>query len=348
MKDYYKILGIDRNASKEEVKKAFRRLAHQYHPDKGGGDEARFKEANEAYQVLSDDAKRSQYDRFGTVGDGAGPGFDFSQGFDFGGVDLGDIFSEFFGGSRRSRARPRHGSDMSVELTIDFDEAFFGTDKDIRVQGARACSRCAGTGREPDTAESTCGTCRGAGEIRQTARSFFGTFTQVAACPTCRGRGKIVQEPCLRCRGAGREVGAKALRVHIPAGIDEGGTIKLSREGEVGEPGEPAGDLYVRVHVLAHPLLRREGDNLYAIRTVSFTQAALGDTIEIGLPDGAIQLAIPAGIQSGKAIRVKSKGMPVLGGRGRGDLYVHVEVKTPERLSKRARRLLEELRDERV
>lgn len=347
-KDYYHILGVDRAASKDEIKKAFRRLAHQHHPDKRGGDEARFKEVNEAYQALSDDAKRSQYDRFGAVGDGGAPGFDSSQGFDFGGLDLGDIFGEFFGGGRRSRPRSRRGRDISVELTVDFDEAFFGTDKDIRVQRAGACSRCSATGREPGTAEVPCAACRGEGEVRQTARSFFGTFTQVAMCPTCRGRGKIAQEPCLRCRGTGREVGAKTLRVHIPAGIDEGGTIKLAREGEAGEVSEPAGDLYVRVHVLAHSVLQRDGNDLHAAQEVSFPQAALGDTIEVGLPDGAIRLDVPAGIQSGKAIRVKAKGMPVLGGRGRGDLFVHIEVRTPERLSRKARKLLEELREEGV
>lgn len=345
-RDYYQILGVDRTASKDEIKKSFRRLAHQHHPDKGGGDEARFKEINEAYQVLSDDAKRSQYDRFGTAFEQGG--FRGASGFDFEGLDLGDIFGEFFGGGRRSRQRSRRGRDISVELTVDFEESFFGADKDIHIRRAGACSRCSGTGREPGTAEVACSTCRGEGEVRQTARSFFGAFTQVAMCPTCRGRGKVAAEPCLLCRGAGRENAAKTLRVHIPAGIDEGGTIKLSREGEAGEAGEPAGDLYVRVHVLAHPVLRREGDDLYVAQEISFTQAALGAGVEVTLPDGSIRVEIPGGVQSGTAIRVRAKGMPELGGRGRGDLYVHIEVKTPERLSRKARKLLEELREEGV
>ncbi|MBI4099208.1 molecular chaperone DnaJ, partial [Candidatus Parcubacteria bacterium] len=292
-----------------------------------------------------------QYDRFGTTFEGAAaggaPGFDFTQGFDFEGLDLGDIFGEFFGARpRQTRARGRGGHDLTVELTIDFEESFFGTDKEVALRTHAACSRCAGTGREPGTGETTCTACRGEGEVRQTSRSFFGTFTQVATCPTCHGRGKVAETPCRQCRGAGRELISKRLRVHIPAGIDDGGTIKLAHEGEAGEYGQPAGDLYVAVHVRPSPLFRRDGNDLHAAAAVSLTQAALGARMPVLLPDGTIRLDVPAGVQSGAVIRVRAKGMPQIGGRGRGDLYVHVEVRTPERLSRRAKKLLEELREE--
>ncbi|MBI3304998.1 molecular chaperone DnaJ [Candidatus Parcubacteria bacterium] len=356
-KDYYHILGVGQNASKDEIKKAFRRLAHEYHPDRGGNAE-RFKEINAAYQVLSDDLKRSQYDRFGTTfegsagsqaGAGTGFGFDSTPGFDFEGLDLGDIFGEFFGARpRQTRARPRRGHDLTVELTIDFEEAFFGTDKEVALRKHAVCSRCEGTGREPGTGETTCTTCRGEGEVRQTSRSFFGTFTQVAMCSICHGRGKVAETPCRQCRGAGRELASKRLRVHIPAGIDDGGTIKLAHEGEAGEYGQPSGDLYVAVHVRSSPLFRRDGNDLHTTTAVSLTQAALGASMPVLLPDGTIRLDVPAGVQSGAVIRIRAKGMPQIGGRGRGDLYVHIEVKTPERLSRKAKKLLEELREEGV
>ncbi len=361
-KDYYKILGINKAASPDEIKAAFRRLAHQHHPDKKGGNEEKFKEINEAFQVLSDQQKRSQYDQFGSsfeqaqAGSG-GSGFGgFSgfgngapgQGFDMN--DLGDIFSGFGdifggGGGRRGRSgrRSKKGLDIQVDVEIDLKEAAFGVEKEIRLYKNGACDVCAGAGVEPGSKTVKCKECGGRGHITQVQRTVFGSFQAEAECPTCDGAGEKPEKACRHCSGRGIVKKHDEFTVKIPAGIDNGEAIHLSGRGEAGPKGGYPGDLYLRIHVRPDARFKRDGFDLHLKKNVSFTQAALGDTVEIDTLDGKIKIVIPEGVQSGQMIRLKDKGITNLRGNGRGDLYVEVIVVTPTRLSRKQRELLKEL-----
>lgn len=374
-KDYYEILGVSKDASDEEIKKAYRRLAQKYHPDKGG-DEKKFKEVNEAYQVLSDKEKRAQYDQFGTTfeqararGDFAGfEGFrDFSsfaeafdifsgrpfgsaQGksfeFDFGdlGDGLGDIFSDIFGG--RTASKTRRGQDISLNLEISLEEVAKGCEKEIEIYKSVVCPKCQGRGGEPGAPIKECPSCRGTGRIFQTKRSGFFTFTKTDICPSCRGQGKRPTSFCSGCGGDGRIKETQHLKIKIPAGVENSQIIKLSGQGEVAPFGGQSGDLYLTVLVKPHQYFKRKGDDIYFDLSLNFTQAVLGDKIEIPTLDGSIKLKIPPGIDSGEIIRLKGKGMPRFRRYGRGDLMVKIQVKTPKRLSKKAKEMLEKLKDE--
>ncbi len=359
-KNYYEILGVDRGASDEEIKKAFRKLAHQYHPDKTGGDEIKFKEINEAYQVLSDKQKRSQYDQFGSTFEGAQSGaggfggFDFSgfggaNGFNFEG-DLGDIFGDIFGARNAGGARPGRGQDVPVDVELGLEEALMGVEKEVRIFVASACQKCDGTGAEPGSKLEECKTCGGSGQVQRQRRTMFGVFAQNEICPDCRGTGERPEKNCTKCGGDGRVKEERTIKVKIPAGIADGQTIRMDGQGEAGYrpagKGAAAGDLYITVHVRRHPDFERRGDDLFSRLEVSFTQAALGDSVAAPTLKGKIKLKIPSGIQSGKVIKIKGAGMPHLEGRGEGDLYITIQIKTPENLSRRQKNLLEELRKE--
>lgn len=362
MKDYYKILGVPRDASQEEIKKAYRKLAHKYHPDKKGGDEKKFKEINEAYQVLSDAKKRKQYDQFGTMFDGQG--FDFTKqgpwGFgnfdnfedvfsniDFEDIGLGSFFENFFGGYQTSRTeRKTRGNDLTVDLEISLEEAAFGAQKEIELEKFDVCGECNGSGAEKGTKFKECFRCHGKGKIDQSFKTFFGIMRKIGFCPDCRGKGKIPEVLCGNCSGTGRKKELKKIMVQIPKGINENEFIKIAKEGEVGEFGASPGDLYVRIKIKKHPLFERRGDDIYYVLPINFSQAALGDKVEIPTLYGNVKLKIPAGIQSGKLLYLRGRGIPHLNKWGMGDMYVKIKVKTPEKLSSKAKKLLEELKNE--
>jgi len=342
--DYYIILGVERTATDAEIKKAYRRLAQQWHPDVNtdAGAQERFKQISEAYQVLSDPQRRQTYDMFGRAGLGAdGAGFDASG---FG--SFSDIFDAFFGGTAAGagrRAHPTAGSDLRYDLRITFEEAVRGTEKEIEFPVFGRCETCGGNGAKPGTEPVTCDQCGGRGEIRTTRRTMLGQMVNVSACPKCRGEGKIVTDPCETCHGEGRTERKRSLRVSIPAGIDEGHQIRLSNEGEIGVRGGPAGSLYVAVHVAPHPALRREGTELYYAADVSIVQAALGTRVAVPTVDGDEEIEIKAGTQPGTEIRLRGRGVPHLRRTGsKGDLHVFVNVVVPAKLSKRQRELLAE------
>lgn len=355
-KDYYKILGVEKNATPEELKKAFRQKAHQHHPDKAGGDESKFKEINEAYQVLSDSKKRSQYDQFGSNFQQGGAGFNGGGFGGFDGVninmdDLGDIFGGFgdifgFGGGRQN-ARRRQGEDVQILLTIDFNEAVFGVDKDISFRKKIKCDRCDGSGAEPGSKVETCGVCKGTGRVTQVQRTILGNIQVQAACHHCKGEGKIITKKCSKCGGDGVYSELANLRVKIPAGIDEGEVIRLSGQGEAGEMGSAAGDLYIKIKVRSDNKFIRDGYDIKTKSQIGFFQAALGDKIEVQTVDGPVEIKIPAGTQSGTIFKLRGKGVPRLKDRGafnkRGDQLVEVIVKTPTDLTKKQKELLKEL-----
>ena len=343
--DYYVILGVERTATDADIKKAFRKLAQQWHPDVNTdpGAPARFKEINEAYQVLSDSQRRQAYDMFGRagLGDDGGAGFDPSA---FG--SFSDIFDAFFGGAAAGGARRGHpaaGSDLRYDLRITFEEAVHGTEKEIEFPVFGRCETCGGNGAKPGTEPETCENCGGTGEIRSTRRTMLGQMVNVTACPVCKGEGKLVKEPCPTCHGEGRTERKRTLRVSVPAGIDEGHQIRLSNEGEVGRRGGPAGSLYVVVHVAPHPSLRREGTELIYMADISIAQAALGATITVPTVDGHEEVEVKAGTQPGTEIRLRGRGVPHLRRTGsKGDLHVFLNVVVPARLTKRQRELLTE------
>lgn len=359
-KDYYKILGVSSGSSRDEIKRAYRRLAHQYHPDKKGGDEAKFKEINEAYQVLSDERKRAQYDQFGSAFEGAGRGFggfDFSHFWnqpgqgrgkfsteDFGFEDIfGDVFEGFgLGGKKRNK----RGQDISVDIEITLEEAFGGLAKDLELKKYILCDNCNGTGGQPGTKFIECSICGGRGEVEQIQRSFIGAFRQVRTCGVCLGEGKKPEKICKKCSGEGRVVGIEKIAIKIPAGVSHGEILKIEARGEMGARGLAAGDLYVKIYVRRHQQFKRDGDDIYISRDISFTQAALGDTIEVLTLGGKVDLKIPPGIESDKLLRLKEKGMPHLYGGGRGDQYVKIRVITPKKLNKRQKELIERLKEE--
>ena len=340
-RDYYDILGVERNASDDEIKKAFRKLAFQYHPDhnRDQGAEEKFKEVKEAYDILSDTEKRAAYDRFGHAGVQGFGGRGF-EGFDFGG--FGDIFDAFFGGAAR-RPGPQQGADLSYNLTISFEEAVFGTEKELEIVRTEVCSVCKGSRSEPGSQPARCPTCNGTGEVRRTQRSIFGQFINVTACSRCHGEGRIITKPCTHCNGQGRERFGRKIAVKIPPGVDEGTQIRLSSEGDAGKQGGPQGNLYVSLSVQKHKFFQREGDNILYELPINFAQAALGDEVQIPTVDGDITLKIPAGSQTGKLFRFKEKGVPHLRRPGRGDQLVRLFVVTPSSLDETQKKLLKEL-----
>jgi molecular chaperone DnaJ len=353
-KNYYDTLGVTKNASKDEIKKAFHKLAHKYHPDKKDGDEAKFKEINEAYQVLSDDAKRQQYDNFGSAGggfsgQGGTGGFDFS-GFssdDLGGIqfDFGDIFSNIFNGGRGGAStRAKRGRDISVDIEIPFAEAIFGTERQMLINKVSQCEECKGSGAKPGTAMKKCATCAGKGKIQETRQSFLGIINTMQECPTCHGRGEVPEKACGVCNGAGVLKKAEEINVVIPPGIESGEMIRLSGRGEAVTAGV-AGDLYVRVHVEKHPVFKRDGANLTMDLPVKLSDALLGGEYAVPTLEGETKVTIPAGVSYGEVLRVRGQGVGPRGGR-RGDLLVKVLIKNPTKLSKKAKGLIDELRQE--
>jgi molecular chaperone DnaJ len=342
--DYYETLGVARTASADDIKRAFRRLAMQFHPDrnKQPGAEVRFKAINEAYEVLSDPEKRAAYDRFGHAGVN-GMGERPFEGFgNFGG--FGDIFDAFFGGTgTRTRRSAQRGRDLHEDVTIAFEQAAFGTETEIEVARLENCPICGGRGSEPGSQPERCPSCNGAGEVRRVQQSIFGQFVNVAACDRCHGEGRIITKPCTSCRGSGRERKQRKLVVKIPAGVESGSQMRLSGEGEAGTNGGGPGNLYVSIHVQEHPVFRREGDDLIYELPLNFAQAALGDEIEVPALEGKVSLKIPAGTQSGKVFQLRDKGVPHLRGGGRGDELVRVRVITPTTLNREQRKLMEQL-----
>ncbi len=346
-RDYYEILGVQRTATDVEIKSAYRKLAMTYHPDRNPNNpdaEEKFKECSEAYAVLSDTEKRARYDRFGHEGVGGPAGF---GGFDASNIDFADIFGDLFGfgdmfgggrgGGRRTRAQ--RGSDIREDLTLTFEEAVFGTEKQVKVRRHDSCSVCKGSGSAPGKAPVQCRTCGGRGQIRYQQ----GFFSIARTCSTCQGAGTVIQDPCTRCKGHGLVVAEHTLDVKIPAGVEEGTRILFSNEGEAGMHGGPSGDVYVVLHVKEHPFFEREGKDLYCVVPVSFSQAALGAEIRIPTLDGEAVLKVPEGTQTATNFRMRNKGVPVLNGHGRGDLFVEVKVQTPTKLSKQQRELLQQL-----
>lgn len=345
--DYYDVLGVPRNASPDDLKKAFRKLAMQFHPDRNSepGAEARFKQVNEAYEVLADPEKRAMYDRFGHAGtqggaDGFARGF---EGFGFGG--LGDIFDTFFGGAQsRGQRGPSRGADVRRTMTLTFEEAVFGIERDIEVQTPELCSVCNGLRSEPGFEPERCSQCNGSGELRRVQQSIFGQFVNVVMCDRCRGEGRVVTHPCKNCKGLGREKRKRKLQVKIPGGVDDGSQMRLSGEGEIGNHGGPRGNLYIQLHVKPHDLFRRDADDLVLDLDLNFAQVSLGDEVEVPTIDGdGHELRIPAGTQTGETFVVRGKGVPHLRGGGRGDMLVHVNVTTPKHLSKEQKDLLKQL-----
>jgi molecular chaperone DnaJ len=342
--DYYEVLGVQKNASETEIKRAYRRLAVKYHPDKNPGDkvsEEKFKEAAEAYAVLSDAQKRSRYDRFGhAAASGAG-----GAGFDPGFTNIEDIFDLFgfgdmFGGSgNRGRSTVQRGADLRYDLQITLKEAAKGKDEKLKIPRLETCDECDGKGTAKGTSPETCITCNGNGQTRYQQ----GFFSVMRTCPNCSGKGQIIKNPCSKCHGAGRIENEKTLEVKIPAGVETGSRLRISSEGEAGPNNGPKGDLYVFIHVAEHESFERQGTNLYTSVPISFTQAALGAEIKVKTLDGEEDLKIPAGTQTGTVFRIKNQGMPSLSGGKRGELYVAVTLVTPKTLSKEQRKLLEQL-----
>ena len=341
-RDYYDVLGVGRTASSEEIKRSYRRLARQYHPDVNNeaGAEAKFKEINEAYEVLSDDRRRAAYDRFGHAGAEGGFSSDFSG---FGGFS--EIFEEFFGGfgARTARRGPRRGADLRYDLSIDFLEAALGVEEEIEVARHETCARCSGSGAEPGTTPVRCTTCHGSGEVRRVQQSVLGSFVNVTTCPTCRGEGETVPIPCLECRGSKLVRVARKLTVKIPPGVDSGTQIRLAGEAEPGERGGPAGNLYVILDVKPHPYFRRKDDDVVLEVAVNVAQAALGDKVVVPTLDGDETIEIPLGTQPGKVFRLRGKGIPHLRRSGRGDQLVVIQVSVPTNLSNEQKRLFNEL-----
>ncbi len=362
-KDYYKILGVQRGASADEIKKAYYKLAHQYHPDKGGN-EAKFKEINEAYQVLSDHEKRAQYDRFGRTFEGAGtepgfsgfrwswgtPGYEGADGegagFDF--PDIEEIFEDFFGGGSETREKDlRKGNDIEVEFEIPLEATLKGQEQKIFLRKFLQCTRCQGVGAEPGSKVKECFSCRGTGQVQKIQRTIFGTFTKASVCPECKGEGWRPEKPCNVCRGEGRVHGEEELKVFIPAGVDTNQVLKFAHKGGAGRKNGRAGDLYVKIRVKPHHLFERRGDDIFIMSPISFSQAALGDEIEISTLEGTkILLKVPAGTESGKVLKISEKGIPRFSRLGRGNMYVTLEIKTPKKLTKEQKELLEKLKKE--
>ena len=356
-RDYYEVLGVSKDADAKEIKKAYRKLAMKYHPDKNPGDKAaeeKFKEINEAYEVLSDEEKRSTYDRFGHDGVNGQAGFGGGQGFGgfggsggFGGFEdiFGDIFGSGFGGFGGSggssrRRGPRRGADIRQSVTIKFEEAAFGKKIKVKINRSEECDECHGSGAKPGTTKKTCPTCHGSGTVQSVQRTPFGNIASQRTCSTCNGEGEINESPCNKCHGKGSVRKTKTIEVDIPAGIDDGQMIKLSGQGEVGEKGGPRGDLYIVVNVQKHEIFTREGYDVYIEMPIRFTQAALGDKLEVPTLDGKVSYNLPEGTQTGTVFRLREKGIPKLRSNSRGDQYVKVIIDTPKKLNEDQKELL--------
>jgi molecular chaperone DnaJ len=356
--NYYDILGVLKGASQDEIKKAFRKKAHELHPDKKTGDEKKFKEANEAYQVLSDPQKRQQYDQFGQTFSGAGSqggGFGGGQGFggfDFSGFDFGsaqgfggfeDVFGDLFGGSRR---RTRRGTDIQIDVEVSLFEAAKGVIRKVPLRRKVTCSVCSGTGGKPGSREETCKTCNGRGQVQKLMKTLLGTFQQTAPCDGCQGKGKTYNEQCSACHGDGRTYQEEMLDIQVPAGIEEGQALSMSGKGEAGESGAPSGDLVVLVHVRPEKGIERRGSTLYSERIIRITEATLGASITVETIEGEVTMKVPAGTQPGEVFRLRGKGMPTLHSHHRGDHMVTIRVAMPKKLSKKAKEALETLQGE--
>jgi molecular chaperone DnaJ len=344
-RDYYEVLGLSKGASNDEIKAAFRKLARQYHPDvnKEADAEEKFKEINEAYGVLSDPDKRARYDRFGHSGLG-----DLGGMPDFATMDFSDIFEEILGGfgfstGRQSRRSPRRGRDLQMAVTLIFEEAVFGVEKEIEFQRDETCSTCNGSGAEPGTSPTRCATCGGQGEVRQVRQTFLGQMVQTATCPTCNGRGEIISSPCRTCRGSGLERKTVKKKVQIPAGIDTGTQIRLAGEGQPGVYGGPHGSLYLVLDVKPHKFFRRRENDILLNLDINIAQATLGADVDVPTMDGNEKLRIPAGTQPGKIFTLKNKGVPYVRRNGRGDQLVIVNIEIPEKLTREQRELFEKL-----
>lgn len=356
-KDYYNILGVEKNATKSDIKKAFHKLAHKYHPDKKGGDEARFKEVGEAYSVLSDDKKRAEYDAYGRTfgggsqgGAGGQPfGFDFSNfAHGFGGqqveFDLGDIFGDFFGGGRGTRER--RGRDISIDIELSFKESVFGTERRVLLTKVGTCESCNGTGAQKGSKPVSCGICNGTGKVHEARQTMFGAFSTTRVCEVCHGKGSVPKDKCGECAGVGVRRKEEEIVIGIPAGINNGEMIRMTGAGEA-TPGGVAGDLYVKVHVKEDKNFKKEGYNLIMPLSIKLTDALLGASKKIETLDGELTLKIPQGVSFGERLRVKGKGVPK-GGGSRGDLYVKIDIQVPSKLSRKAQSAAEALRDEGV
>jgi molecular chaperone DnaJ len=342
-RDYYEVLGVDRSASKEDLKRAYRRMARKFHPDvnKDSGSDERFKEINEAYEVLSNDSTRATYDRFGHAGvQGAGAGFNDFSGFG----SVADIFEEFFTGfGTRRRKGPRRGADLRYDLAISFEEAVFGVEKDIQVRRPEICPNCYGSGAEPGTNPVRCTNCNGTGEVRQMRQSFLGSFVNVVTCPVCNGSGETIPSPCTMCNGQKQIQQQRTLNVKIPPGVDNDTQIRLSGEGTPGIDGGPPGNLFVVLHVEKHEYFRRRGDDILLEMEINVAQAALGDEIKVPTVDGEETLIIPAGTQSGTVFPLRGRGVPHLRRSGRGDQLVITHVAVPKKMTPEQKKLMEEL-----
>ena len=349
-RDYYEVLGVEKGASDDEIKKAHRKLAKKYHPDLNRDNpEAaeKFKELNEAYEVLSDKDKRAKYDQFGFAGVdpnyGGGAG-GFGGGFDMG--DLGDIFGSMFGGfggsSRSRRNAPQRGETLQQHIVLSFEEAAFGCEKEISVTRYENCESCGGSGAAEGSSPETCSYCRGTGQVTQTQRTPLGMFQTSAPCPQCQGKGKIIRNPCKKCGGVGKQRRNRTLKVNFPAGIDDGQSIRLSGQGGAGVNGGPSGDVIVTISIRPHPIFTRDGSDVICEIPISFTQAALGDTLQVPTIDGKIEYNIPEGTQTGTVFRMRGKGIQNVNGRGRGDQYVRVNIEVPKNLTHKQKELLRE------
>ena len=352
-RDYYEVLGVQKGASEDELKKAYRKLAKQNHPDLHPGDkeaEARFKEINEAYEVLSDKEKRAKYDQFGFAG--VDPNFGAGAGGagGFGGFDMGDIFGSFFGGGfggfgggfggGQSKTGPSKGANVRASLSLTLEEAAFGCERDVTISHVEACDDCKGTGCAPGTTPEVCPNCHGTGTVRMQQRTVLGVMSTSTVCPNCRGEGKIIHQPCKSCNGSGGVRRQKKVHVKVPAGIDNGQAISVRGQGDMGRNGGPAGDLIVGINVRPHAQLRRDGTSIYLDQDISFLQAALGAEVEIPSLDGRIKCTVPAGTQPGTTLRLRGKGVPDLNGRGRGDQFVTVRVQVPRNLNEEQKEAL--------
>jgi len=377
--DYYEVLGVTKSASQEDIKKAFHKLAHKHHPDKGG-DEKKFKEINEAYQVLSDQQKRAQYDQYGRVFSASGgpaegwenpfgswawgnrgASSDSGEGVEFDFGNVGDIFEEFFGGGgapfgagarQATRKDARKGKDIQVDIEIPLERVLKDSIEKINLAKQVVCHRCQGAGAEPGSKVKECFSCRGTGQVQQVKKTIFGSYTTLVTCPECKGEGTIPEKPCNVCKGEGRTRGQETIEIHIPAGIDTNQVIKIEGRGEAGKKGAKSGNLFARIFVKSHASFERRGDDLFSRAEINFSQAALGDKIEIKSLEGTnILLEVPEGTESGKVLRISGKGIPHFGGPswgnpGKGNLYIEFKVKTPKKLTKEQKKLLEQLKKE--
>ncbi len=350
-RDFYEVLGVQKGASADEIKKAYRKLAMKYHPDRNPDNkeaEEKFKEVNEAYEILSNDEKRARYDQYGHAGvdPNFGAGGFGGGGFGFDDIDLGDIFGSFFGGGfgggggRSRRNAPQKGESLRASLTLSFEEAAFGCEKEIQINKTENCPECQGSGAEKGSTVETCSNCNGTGTVKTTHRTPLGMMSSTGTCPKCNGKGKIIKTPCKACNGSGKKRVKRTIKVNVPAGIDEGQTISLRGEGNVGTNGGPSGDLLIGITIRPHPILTRDGANVLCEIPITYSQATLGAEIEVPTIDGKVKYNVPEGTQTGTVFRLRSKGIPILHSKARGDQFVRVNVETPKNLSQKQKDLL--------